>query len=94
VSPLLGDGAATNNLLYVFAISAFARTLPAIFMARRVPQLHKPRRATSMQALVLRVTGFNAFVGLLYELIGAPRGGAEGHESATSPRPTEPPGDN
>ena len=86
---LLGTDAGASSLLYVFAISAAARMLPAIFMARRVPELCKPRRATSTRALVLRVTGFNAFVGLIYELIGAPRSGETGtHEQG----PEEPPG--
>jgi MFS family permease len=91
---LLGGAAApASNLLYVFAISALARALPVVFMARQVPELRKPRRATSTQALVLRVTGFNAFVGLLYELIGAPRGGTDAVEPGKSSPPAEPPGE-
>jgi hypothetical protein len=43
----------------------------AIFGIRVVPQLRQPRRRLSPHALVLRVTGFNAFVGLVYELIGS-----------------------
>jgi MFS family permease len=84
-SPVFGISDTLSNLLYVFAISACIRMLPVIFMARHIPELRKPRRATSTQALVLRITGFNAFMGLVYELIGAPT-----RPSADQPTPQEP----
>ena len=35
-------------------------------------ELRKPRRAMSAPALVLRVTGLNAMVGVIYDFIGRP----------------------
>jgi MFS family permease len=68
---LFGNSSLASNLLYVFGFSAIARMTIAIFGIRVVPQLRQPRRRLSPHALVLRVTGFNAFVGLVYELIGS-----------------------
>jgi hypothetical protein len=42
-------------------------------LARRVRELRKPRRALSAPALVLRVTGLNAMVGVIYDFIGRPQ---------------------
>ncbi|MDX1561380.1 MAG: MFS transporter [Gammaproteobacteria bacterium] len=67
----LGDRAVASSLFYLFAISALARGLVTAFGVRHVPQLRQPRRKISPTSLVLRVTGFNAFVGLWYELIGS-----------------------
>jgi hypothetical protein len=44
----------------------------AALLARRVRELRKPRRSLSAPALVMRVTGLNSMVGLLYDFIGRP----------------------
>jgi MFS family permease len=67
---LFGAASTASSLFYLFAISAGARALIAIFGVRRVPQLREPRRKISAPSLVLRIAGFNAFLGLWYELIG------------------------
>ena len=69
---LLGDSGVLTSLLYVFVISGFARAIVAALLARRVRELRKPRRALSAPALVLRVTGLNAMVGVIYDFIGRP----------------------
>jgi MFS family permease len=69
---LFGASEAASNLLYLFALSGLLRAILAALLARRVRELRKPRKAMSAQALVMRVTGFNAMVGLLYEFIGRP----------------------
>jgi MFS family permease len=74
---LLGASDLYSSLLYVFLISALARALVAVFGAHRIRQLRPPRRTLSPHALVLRVTGFNAFLGLWYELIGSGAAKAE-----------------
>jgi MFS family permease len=68
--PLFGEIARASNLLYLFALSGAVRAVLAARVVRRVRELRKPRRAISAPALVLRVTGFNAMLGLLYEFIG------------------------
>jgi predicted MFS family arabinose efflux permease len=68
---LLGEPGLASNLFYLFAVSAAARGLVALLGVRRVPQLRQPRRSMSAPSLVLRITGFNAFLGLWYELIGS-----------------------
>jgi len=70
-SAFFGNSNLTSNLLYLFGLSAIARMAVAVLGVRSVPQLRRPRRSLSPHALVLRVTGFNAFVGLVYELIGS-----------------------
>lgn len=69
-TPFLGATAAPSNLLYLFALSGAARGVLATLVVRRVRELRKPRRSISAPALVLRVTGFNAMLGLIYEFIG------------------------
>jgi MFS family permease len=69
-SAWFGDATAASTLFYLFAISAGARALVAIFGARRLPELRQPRRSISAPSLVLRIFGFSAFLGLWYELIG------------------------
>lgn len=68
--PLFGGLANPSNLLYLFALSGAVRAILALSFVRRVRELRKPRRAISAPALVLRVTGFNAMLGLYYEFIG------------------------
>jgi MFS family permease len=67
---LFGAPGQSSKLLYLFGISAVARGLVAALGLRQVPQLSRPRRTLSAPALVLRITGFSAFLGLWYELIG------------------------
>jgi MFS family permease len=74
---LLGESATLSPLLYLFIISGGARAIVAALLARRVRELRKPRRAMSVPALVLRVTGLNAMVGFIYDFIGRPPGEAE-----------------
>jgi MFS family permease len=69
---LFGDSGVLSSLLYVFVISGVARAIVAALLARRVRELRKPRRALSAPALVLRVTGLNAMVGVIYDFIGRP----------------------
>lgn len=71
VATLLGDPGTTSSLLYVFVLSSVVRMIVALFGSRRIRQLRPPRRILAPHALVMRVTGFNAFLGLLYELIGS-----------------------
>jgi hypothetical protein len=59
-------------LLYIFVISGIVRAIVAALLARRVRELRKPRRELSAPALVLRVTGLNAMVGIIYDFIGRP----------------------
>jgi MFS family permease len=75
---LLGESDTLSNLLYLFIISGVARAILAALLARRVRELRKPRRAMSAPALVLRVTGLNAMVGVIYDFIGRPQ--TEGDE--------------
>ena len=59
-----------SNLLYLFALSGLTRAILATLLARRVRELRKPRRTLSAPALVMRVTGFNEMLGLIYDFIG------------------------
>lgn len=70
---LLGDSSAVSNLLYLFVISGVARAIIATLLARRVREMRKPRRTLSAHALVMRVTGFNAMLGAIYDFIGRPQ---------------------
>jgi hypothetical protein len=67
---LLGEPAVASDLLYLFGISGAARAVIAAMLARRVRDIRKPRREMSAPALVMRITGFNAMLGLLYDFIG------------------------
>ncbi len=67
---LFGDSGVTSNLLYLFALSGVCRGVLAALLARRVRDIRKPRKAISAQALVMRVTGFSAALGLIYDFIG------------------------
>src|SRR5690606_10916336 len=67
---LFGGSGATSNLLYLFALSGLCRALFAMLLARRVRDIRKPRKTLSAQALVMRVTGFSAALGLIYDFVG------------------------
>jgi MFS family permease len=58
-----------SALLGVFAVSAVLRGLIAILFLPRLREIKKPRRAMSARQLVFRVTRFNAFSGLLYDVV-------------------------
>lgn len=67
---LFGDASGASNLLYLFALSGLTRAIVAALLARRIRDFRKPRREISAPALVMRVTGFNAMLGLIYDFIG------------------------
>jgi len=67
---LIGPAQAMSNLLYLFAISGLLRAVLAALLARRVREMRRPRKALSPYALVMRVTGVSAMLGVLYDLIG------------------------
>ncbi|HWN37963.1 MAG TPA: MFS transporter [Gammaproteobacteria bacterium] len=69
---LFGTSGVVSSLLYIFVISGIVRAIVAALLARRVRELRKPRRELSAPALVLRVTGLNAMVGIIYDFIGRP----------------------
>jgi len=94
---LFGDSGVLSSLIYIFVISGIARAIVAALLARRVRELRKPRRALSAPALVLRVTGLNAMVGVIYDFIGRPLlDGEERDDARTSQPQAAPPkkGDN
>jgi MFS family permease len=68
-------------LLLVFAVSATLRILVAVLFLPRLREVRQVRRTMSARELVFRVTRFNAFSGLLYDVVTMfrrPRGGAPG----------------
>jgi len=67
---LFGASNVLSSLLYLFALSGLTRAVLATLLARRVREFRKPRRALSAPALVMRVTGFNAMLGMIYDFIG------------------------
>jgi MFS family permease len=69
----LGNPHITSVLLNLFLVSTAARLLVAILLLERVRELRRPRRHITPRHFVFRVTRFNAFVGLLYDAIGAVR---------------------
>ena len=94
---LFGDSGVLSSLIYIFVISGIARAIVAALLARRVRELRKPRRAMSAPALVLRDTGLNAMVGVIYDFIGRPLIDGEEREDATPVQPQAAPpkkGDN
>jgi len=56
-------------LLAVFAISVLLRVLVALVFLPGLQEVKMPRRQMSPRQLVFRVTRFNAFSGLLYEVV-------------------------
>jgi MFS family permease len=69
---LLGRPRVASSLLYLFVISGALRALVAVLLARRVRELRKPRKEITPHALVMRITGFNTALGVLYDFIGRP----------------------
>ena len=60
----------SSSLLYLFALSGLVRAIVAALLARRVREIRKPRKELSAPALVMRITGFDAMLDLLYDFIG------------------------
>lgn len=58
-----------SALLAVFALSALLRGVVAVAFLPRLEEVKVPRRRMSPRQLVFRVTRFNAFSGLLYEVV-------------------------
>lgn len=67
---LFGNSGITSNLLYLFVLSGLARGIVAALLARRIRDIRKPRKTMSARVLVMRVTGFNAMLGSIYDFIG------------------------
>jgi MFS family permease len=65
-----GAAGVASNLLYLFALSGLLRAIVAALLARRVREIRKPRKELSAPALVMRITGFDAMLDLLYDFIG------------------------
>jgi MFS family permease len=78
---LFGNSGVLSSFIYIFVISGIARAIVAALLARRVRELRKPRRALSAPALVLRVTGLNAMVGVIYDFIGRPLLDEDDHDA-------------
>jgi len=57
------------GLMWAFLFSTLARILVSIVLLPHVQELRKPRRKSSPYELVFRFTRFNAFSGLLYDII-------------------------
>jgi MFS family permease len=68
----LGTPRSSSNLLYLFVTSGALRALIGFFLASRVRQLRRPRREITPHALVMRIMGFNAALGVIYDFIGRP----------------------
>lgn len=56
-------------LFWAFLASAVARTGVALVFLPKVKEVRKPRRRSTPYALVYRFTRFNAFMGLMYEIV-------------------------
>jgi MFS family permease len=74
---LLDEPRTSSSLLYLFVISGAMRGLVALFLGKRVRELRKPRKEITPQALVMRITGFNAALGVIYDFIGRPAADTE-----------------
>jgi MFS family permease len=81
---LLDEPRSHSNLLYIFVISGALRGLVALFLRGRVRELRKPRREITPHALVMRITGFNAMLGVIYDFIGRPPPDAEERDEPTA----------
>ncbi|HEY9199102.1 MAG TPA: MFS transporter [Gammaproteobacteria bacterium] len=69
-SVLFGGSVSVGSvMLSVFAASALLRGAVALWFLPRLEEIRKPRRRMSPRQLVFRVTRFNAFSGLLYEVV-------------------------
>jgi MFS family permease len=67
----------SSVLLPVFAVSAALRVLVAAVFLPRLREVRQVRRTMTARQLVFRVTRFNAFSGLLYEVVTMFRRGRE-----------------
>jgi len=56
-------------ILWAFLLSTLFRAVVALWFMPRIQELREPRRKISPYALVFRFTRFNAFTGLLYEIV-------------------------
>jgi MFS family permease len=65
-----GEAGVPSNLLYLFGLSGLLRAIIAALLARRLREIRKPRKELSAPALVMRITGFDAMLDLLYDFIG------------------------
>lgn len=86
IEPWLGGAANSSSLLCLFALSGLVRGALALGFVHDIRELRKPRRSISTPALVLRITGFNAMLGLIYDFIGRAPSAADRPE--TPPRQT------
>ncbi len=58
-----------TGMLWAFLLSTLLRSIVALLYMPRIQELREPRRKISPYALVFRFTRFNAFTGLLYEIV-------------------------
>jgi MFS family permease len=58
-----------STLLWLFLLSSLARIAVSAIFLPRLRDMRKPRRSISPYALVYRFTRFNAFMGLMYEVV-------------------------
>lgn len=67
---LLGiDFHLATSLMWAFVLSSMMRILVSLLLLRKVQELRIPRRKTTPYELVFRFTRFNAFSGLIYEIV-------------------------
>jgi len=57
------------SLFWAFVLSSVMRIVVALLFLPRIQELRKPRRKISPYQLVFRFTRFNAFSGLLYDIV-------------------------
>lgn len=57
------------GLLWALLLSSIVRIMVAVIFLPRIQELRKPRRRISPYQLVFRFTRFNAFSGLLYDIV-------------------------
>lgn len=69
LTPWLGGATVASSLLSVFVVSSALRALIAIVLVRRVREMRRPRKAMSARTFIFRATRFNAFIGMMYELV-------------------------
>lgn len=58
-----------TGILWAFLLSTLLRSVVALVYLGRIQELRSPRRRISPYALVFRFTRFNAFTGLVYEIV-------------------------
>lgn len=67
-----------TGILWAFLLSTLLRSFVALAYLPRVQELRSPRRRIKPYELVFRITRFNAFTGLLYEIVTQVRKGERG----------------